>query len=223
MKFNALEEMDKYSPEQAGMFTLKNDGDTARVRVLYESINDVDGSCVHKIRTRSGQYIYVDCLRTYEDPLEMCPLCNCSNDEYKKTMTKIWVPLYDVDNKKTMLWERGKMFWKDVLYPLMVEKGTPFCGHVFTIERHGEAKSMDTTYEFIEDSVDDTILEDFESIPKADDSIVKVKTFEELENFVRTGAFDGSEEAPDIPVRRRGSSDSSDIPTRRGVSRPNIV
>ena len=227
MKFN-MKEVDNYSPDKPGYFTeLKNDGDSCRVRVLYESLEDVDGNCVHRVRTRSGAYVWVDCLRQdYEDPMDVCPFCSCSKDDVKKTYTKFWVPLYLVDKQEIVLWERGKVFWKDVLYPLMVEKGSPFCGHVFIVERHGEAKSMDTTYDFIEDSVDDTILDDFDNIPDAFGLAVQDRSFEELENFVRTGDFSGKEAPPELPIRRRGASadsGSDDIPPRRGVSRPTIA
>lgn len=226
MKFN-MEKVEDFSPDKPGFFTLKNDGDSARVRILYESIGDVDGHLVHRVKTRSGSYVYVDCLRqNYDDPFDLCPLCSSKNDEHKKTIMKFWVPMYNLDKNEVVLWERGKAFWNNVLYPLMVEKGSPFCGHVFIVERHGEAKSMETTYEFVEDGVDDTVLDDFESIPDALGTAIQDRTFEELENFVRTGDFDGKEAAPELPIRRRGSSPDSgndDIPTRRGVSRPTIA
>ena len=38
MKFNASAEIDNYSPETGGYFTLKNDGDSCRVRVLTVSL-----------------------------------------------------------------------------------------------------------------------------------------------------------------------------------------
>ena len=225
MKFS-MEKVEDFSPNKPGFFTLKNDGDSARVRILYESIADVDGYIVHRVKTRNG-YAYVNCLRqNYDDPFDVCPLCASKDEDHKKTVTKFWVPMYNLDKNEVVLWERGKSFWNDVLYPLMVEKGSPFCGHVFIVERHGEAKSMDTTYDFIEDGVDDTVLDDFDSIPDAFGLAVQDRSFEELENFVRTCDFSGKEAAPELPIRRRGASadsGSDDIPPRRGVSRPTIA
>ena len=226
MKFNASAEIDNYSPETGGYFTLKNDGDSCRVRVLYESLNDVDGHCVHKVNLKVGGFKYVDCLREYSDPLDMCPLCSSKNEEDRKLITKIWVPLYKVDSGEAVLWERGKAFCKNVLYPLMVEKGEPFCGHTFTIERHGAAGDTNTTYEFIDNGVDDTVLDDFDEIPDPVGNLIVQKTYEELEKFIQTRSFDDSnDDIPDIPIRKRGSSDNNNgsRPTRMGTTRPNIV
>lgn len=226
MKFNANTEIDNYSPDQAGYFSLKNDGDSCRVRVLYENINNVEGHCVHKVNLKNDGFRYVDCLREYSDPLDACPLCSSKVEADRKLITKIWVPLYKVDSGESVLWERGKQFWKNVLYPIMVEKGEPFCGHTFTIERHGAANDMNTTYEFIDDGVDDTVLDDFDEIPNPVGTIILQKTFEELEKFTETRSFDeaDSDDIPDIPIRRRGTTtESDDAPRRRGTTRPNIV
>ena len=226
MKFNASAEIDNYSPEAVGYFSLKNDGDTCRVRVLYESINDVEGHCVHKVALKNGGFKYVDCLREYSDPLDACPLCSSNVEDDKKLLTKIWVPLYKVDSGEAVLWERGKAFWKKVLYPLMVEKGEPFCGHTFTIERQGAAGDTNTTYEFIDNGVDDTVLDDFDEIPDPVGNLILQKSYEELESFIKTRTFDddsADEDIPDIPIKRRGTSNSGDAPQRRGTTRPNIV
>ena len=221
MKFS-MDDLDKYSPEKKGdYFVLKNDGDSAQVRILYENINDVEGHCVHKVKQKNGFFNYVECLRNYEDPIDCCPLCASKQNGDSKLYSKIWVPLYLTEDSKVVLWERGKSFWKDQLYPLMVEKGEPFCGHVFTIERHGEAGDMETTYELIDEGCDDIRLDDFDEIPNPVGTIILEKTFEELENFVKTRSFEEeSNEVPDLPIRRR-STNGENVP-RRGT-RPNIV
>jgi hypothetical protein len=104
----------------------------------------------------------------------------------------------------------------------MVEKGKPFCGNVFTVERHGQAGDMSTTYECVWEGFDDTVLDDFDSIPDPHDNIILKKTFEELQKFVETRTFD-DDSTPD--VFRRGSNTvagaSNEVATRRrGISRP---
>jgi hypothetical protein len=222
MKFS-MEEFDSYSPELTGYFSLKNDGDTCRVRFMYESMNDLEGHCVHKVNLRNGGFRFVDCLRSYDEPAENCPLCSSPNTDDRKLQSKIWVPIYKVETGEAVLWERGKSFYKNTLYPLMVEKGKPFCGNIFTIERHGAAGDMSTTYEVVFESFDDTVLDDFDEIPNPADNIILSKTYEELEKFVKTRTFD-DDSSPDI--FKRGSSntvagaDSDGIRPRRGISRP---
>ena len=226
MKFNANRDFDNYSPDLAGYFSLKNDGDTARVRFLYEDLNDVEGYCVHRVKDKTGRFHYVDCIRGYSDPLDQCPFCSSPNMEDRKTQAKLWVPLYKVDEGKAVLWDRGKSFYKQ-LSAIMVEKGgSPFCSHVFTIERHGAAGDFDTTYELVDDGEDETVLDDIlaeiETIPTPEGTIVLQKSFEEMQNFVQTRTFnkeDASEE-DDMPIRRREAS--NEIPRRRGTTRPDV-
>lgn len=225
MKFT-MDEIEKYSPDtKAGYFSLKNDGDTAKVVFLYNSINDVEGHCVHKVKLKNGFHTYVECLRNYEDPIECCPLCASKVEGDSKLMTKLWIPMYVVANTpdeedRAVLWERGKNFWKDQLYPLMVEKGEPFCSNWFLIERHGEAGDIETTYEITHTGSNSITLDNFDEIPTPIGTIIQEKTFEELENFVKTRSFDPAD--IDIPVRRE-RRDPGDIPVRRGTTRPNIV
>lgn len=222
MKMKASE-MEKVAPVSAGtkFFALKNDGDTCRVRVLFEKISDVNSHCVHSIKLANGFRTNVECLKsTYDDPDDVCPLCNSSNPEYKKTYNKFWLPLYKVDEGETCMWERGLKFWKEVIGPLMVKVGTPFCGHIFTIERNGEAGSVDTTYEFLEEGFDDTVLDDFDEIPTEDGHFVFEYTYDQMENFLKTGSFEISD-VPELP-RRRTPGAAEETPQRRGV-RPNMV
>ncbi len=227
MKFNMAADAENYSPStNTGYFSLKNDGDSARVRICYENINDVEGHCVHRVKTNNG-FKYVECLREYNDPLDMCPLCSSDNMEDRKLLSKIWIPIYKLDDNEIVLWERGKQFWQKEFYPLMVEKGEPFCANVFTIVRHGEANNMETTYEFISEGCDDTTLDDFEDIPSPTGTLVLEKTFEELESFLKTRSFDGEQknsDTSDFPRRRTSTSNDVDsLPRRRGTSRPNIT
>ena len=226
MKFS-MEEFDNYSPDLgAKFFSLKKNGDTARVRILYETMNDVTGSAVHKVNLKNGGFRFVECLRTYEDPQDCCPLCSSSVENDRKLQSRIWVPMYLTDTGETVLWERGKSFWKNQLYPLMVQHGKPFCGNVFTIERVGEAGDINTTYEFTFEGFDEKTLDDFDEVPSAD-SLVLSKSFEELEQFVKTRTFDsvedGSGEAPDPFARPRNQvNGEGQAIKRRGISKPDV-
>ena len=224
MKFS-MEEFDSYSPDLgASFFSLKNNGDKCRVRILYETMNDVQGSCVHKVNLKTGGFRFVECLRTYEDPQDACPLCSSPVMEDRKLQSRIWVPMYKVDTGEVVLWERGKSFWKNQLYPLMVQYGKPFCGNVFTIERVGEAGDINTTYEFIHEGYDEKTLDDFDTVPSAD-NIILTKTFEELEDFVSRRTFDTNADNNSVPdpfSRPNNSVNGGGAIKRRGTSRPDV-
>ena len=65
------DEVDKYGGQGgAGFFSLKDDGDTARVRFMYNGIDDVEAFAVHQIEGEDGRKRYVNCLREYRQPLD---------------------------------------------------------------------------------------------------------------------------------------------------------
>ena len=228
MKFNAKNDLEKYAPDQTGYFSLKDDGDSCRVRFLYESLDDVEGYCVHRVKDKYGNFKYVNCIRDYNDPLDVCPCCSSTEDADRKTITKFWIPLYKVDEHEAVLWDRGKAFYKQ-LATLMVEKGgAPFCGHVFTIERHGKAGDMETSYELIDEGVDETVLDDIleeiENIPTPEGSLLMDFDYDTMKKVIETRSFKPTSETDnipeDIPIRRRERSTTDDIPRRRGIQRP---
>ena len=57
----------------AGYFSLKNDGDSKKVRIMYNGVDDIFACVVHKVTFPNGSFRYVDCLRqSYEDPMDVC-------------------------------------------------------------------------------------------------------------------------------------------------------
>lgn len=222
MKFT-MEQFDDYSPDSYGFFSLKNNHEKCRVRFLYESLNDVDGRSCHKVALKGGGFRYVDCLRTYDEPADTCPFCVSDVTDDRKLISRIWVPILKVDKDEMCLWERGKSFWQKQLYPLMVEKGQPFCGNVFTIERNGEPGDINTTYDITFEGFDDTVIDDFEEIPTAD-NVVLTKSYDEMTKFLRTRTFDDDTAQSGSDRRNSVAGDAPEFPTRsrRGV-RPNTL
>lgn len=183
----------------AGYFTLKNDGDVARVRFMYSGIDDVDGYAVHEVEI-DGKKRYVNCIRNYNDPVDKCPFCKAKM--YQRA--KLFIPLYDVDDGRVKLWERGKKYFSKITslcarYPDLVS-------HVFEIERNGKAGSTQTTYEIYEVDHDDTKLSDLPEPLDILGNVVLDKTAEEMEQFLSTGSFDDG----GAGVRRRSTSDDSE-------------
>lgn len=199
-RFN-VNDADKFGGQGGGgFFSLKNDNDVARVRILYDSIEDVDGLSVHQVDI-DGKKRYANCKREYGDPVSSCPFCNSG----MFTTVKFFIPLYDVDTQNVVFWERGKKFGAKISslcarYPHLYR-------HEFDIERHGKVGDTQTTYEIYEVGESDVNLEDFE-VPKVLGGLVLDKSTDEMESYLSTGAF--PEEGGSAPIRRRGDSRPTD-------------
>lgn len=192
-----VNEADNYGGNGGGgYFSLKNHMDTAQVRFLYDKIEDVEGYAVHEVEI-NGKKRAVNCLRDYGAPIDDCPFCKAK----MAVRAKYYIPLYDVTNNRSVIWERGKQFGAKLSglcarYPHLYQR-------VFEIERHGAAGDKETTYEiFPTDGVDENLnLEDFEK-PEVLNAVVLNKTADEMQYYVDRGIF------PDdtsTPVRRNNN------------------
>lgn len=208
-RFRAGEEEHYGGTGGAGFFSLKNDKDVAVVRFMYDSVDDVDGYAVHQVEI-DGRNRYVNCLREYSDPIDVCPFCRAKMFQ----VAKLFIPLYNVDTGNVQVWDRGKRFFSRMTglcarYPHTVS-------HTFEIERHGKAGSADTTYEIYETGQDETTLEDLPEIPKVLGGIVLDKTAEEMEAYLKDGNFPSGTEEEIRP--RRTSTSSTELPRRTPTS-----
>ena len=191
-----------------GYFSLKNDKDVARVRFMYEGVEDVEGYAVHEIKI-GDRKVYVNCLRDYNDPLDKCPFCAA----HKPQAAKLFIPLYNVDTGRVQVWERGKKFFGKISglcsrYPNLVS-------HQFDIERNGAAGSTQTTYEIYEVGQDKTALEDLPELPQILGGIVLEKSADDMEYFLQEEVFPPEDdEAP----RRREFRQNDRQPERRTPS-----
>jgi hypothetical protein len=202
-------EADKYGSTSSGgsYFSLKNDGDKAEVRLLGRDMNDFPGYSVHEVEV-GDRTVLVNCLREYNDPIDVCPFCAAK----KKIQAKIYIPLYNYDDGEIQMWNRGKSFIRTL---------SSYCAHnkdvsevVTEIERQGKAGDMKTTYglykvDMIAD--DEKSLEDMQDeIPEVLGRYVFDKTADDMEYYLKHGDFP-SEDSDDAPVRRRGrDKDDSD-------------
>ena len=193
-----VNDADRYGGQGGGgYFSLKNHKDKARVRFLYDGIEDVQGYSVHEV-THNGKKRYVNCLREYGDPVDVCPMCKSGSP----VRAKYFVPLYDLDKGTQVTWERGKKFGSKLSslcshFPNLVS-------HTFEIERNGEAGSTDTTYEIYplpDDPADaEMSLGDFDVEPVLG-GLVLSKTAEEMEAYLRRGSFPEGQTEGEYPRR----------------------
>lgn len=205
-------EADNYGNGNNGsFFSLKNDMDVAHVRFMYNNIEDVIGYAVHEIEV-DGKKRYVNCLRSYNEPVDNCPLCAAKLG----VKAKIFIPLYDIDDNEIKIWDRGKSYLAKL--SSLTARYNPLVSMPFEIERRGKKGDTNTTYETYPMERDDITLEDLPEIPQVLGTIILDKTYEELDIYLTEGAFpktveDEVEEAP----RSRQTAPSR---TPQATSRP---
>lgn len=209
-RFN-YQDSDNYGNSSSNFFSLKDDGDVARVRFMYNDLKDVVGYAVHEIEV-DGNKRYVNCLRSYNEPKSKCPCC--ANDYMQKA--KIYVPLYNVDTKEVQLWERGKKFLGKLqsICTRYARQDSPLVNHIFEIERNGKKGDQQTTYEVYEVGSDGTTLQDLPEVIEPLGNVILDKSYDELDSYVRTGSFATQQ----VPTRRVDTSEEYSrrtVPSRR--------
>ena len=209
-RFNT-ETADHYGGQGGGgYFSLKNDKDVAQVRFMYNSIDDVEGYAVHQVEI-DGKKRYVNCLREYNQPVDDCPFCKAK----MYTVAKVFVPIYNIDEDRVQVWERGKKFISKISsicarYPDVVS-------HKFEIERNGKAGDTSTTYEIFEVGKDDTTLEDLPEQRDVLGTLVLDKSADDMEFYLDNEYF--PPEGDEMPVRRNRRNDSESENERSGSRR----
>lgn len=201
-------------------FSLKNDKDVARVQFMMDNLDDLDVFACHKVKIGDKER-YVDCLRTYDEPIDKCPLC-AAGIPVKPVR---FVIMYQHDDSKVKIWERGKNFIAKL--QSLCNRYQPLSDYVFEIERNGKAGDMATRYEiFPMDRVEPVDLTEIEK-PELLGGLILEKDAEEMDIYLDTGNFPATDEtAPaesqparrGAPAGRRASEESSPAP-RGGVSR----
>lgn len=171
------------SGSSTNYFKLANDGDTAKVRFMYNTMNDIEGLAVHQVELPDGRRKYVNCIREYDEPIDNCPLCKSGS----RAMPKLFLKLYNEDEGQVQIWERGVTFFKKLNG--LCKRHKPLVGSLIEIERNGKKGDTKTTYETYDEDDDGTTLEDLPEAPEILGTIVLDKTYEEIEAFVETGDF----------------------------------
>jgi len=201
-RFNASESANYGGQGGGGFFSISENKGVKRVRFLYNNENDIEGFSVHEVDIDDKKR-YVNCLRTYRDPVDMCPFCR----EKIKTQVKLLIPVYNVDEDQVQVWDRGKK---------MFEKMSSLCSryankdnlvqHIFEVERNGKPKDTNTTYEIYEVEKDDTQLEDFEDdMPKLLGGLVLEKSADDMEYYLEEKEFPPEDDGEEATTRRRSS------------------
>lgn len=174
-------------------FGLKNDGDSAIVRLLIDTPMDFDLVSVHDVEV-NGKRRKVGCIK---DTTHRCPLCEAGN--YARVKLFIHMLHYTQDETGKLVaqpkvWERPGNYCRELADT--IDGCGPFSNNVSKVTRIGAAGSTTVRYNIIhtlnpntysEDiyKKDTTALDNYHAIGH----IVMDKTAEEMTAFLETGEF----------------------------------
>lgn len=186
----------------AGWFQLKDDRDTAKVRFMYNTVDDMSMNVVHEAEV-NGKKRYINCIRTHDEPVDNCPLCRAG---YKQQV-KMFIPVFNEDANEVQFWSKGRTFASQLVS--LASRYNPLCATVMEIERQGRKGEQTTRYQIYPDKTDNTTLDDMPEVPDIIGGIVMDKGFDELEQFVSRGSFPNDEKIErreEGTIQRRGTN-----------------
>ena len=190
-------------------FSLQDDGDIARVRMLYDQPDgsDLDYFLLHEVEIDDKKR-YVNCLAVDEEGdlhPEDCPLCNRGF----KRIEKLFIQLYDEDDGVVKTWDRGKSFVPKLL--TYVNRYGSLVEQPIEIERQGKRGNKKTTYDLFQLEKDNAVLEDYPEKQELLGSLILDLSEEQIEEVIDgTFSLDDNSSKP----KRRGRQQS-----RRASSR----
>lgn len=135
--------------QRVGYFSLRNNGQEAIVRFMYDSPDDFVFADVHKVQV-ADKLRTILCVGTPSDPAGTCPLCASGNQ--RKTSFYIYIVEYVKDeNGKVVgvpkVWERSASYARK-LVEYFNEYG-PLSDIVFKVKRNGATGDKNTTYDIM--------------------------------------------------------------------------
>lgn len=209
----SYEESEFYGAPKSNYFSLKDDGDTAKIRFLINDLRDLQGVSVHEVQVGDNKRIDVECLRAYNEPVDKCPLCA---NNYP-TNAKLFIPVYDEGSKESKIWTRGRTFFNKM--SSLCARYNPLVSTLFEVERRGKKGDKGTTYETYVVKTDESRIEDFPEI-NADGTAFQVKTAREMEYYLDTGSFPEKNTKAEEPIERRGANRDEVAPRRTSREMP---
>ena len=133
-------------PTWVKYFSLKNDGDEAIVRFMYNDPSELDICDIHTIKGVAFDTKY-SCLRSPKDPLENCPLCKAGVKTDRRVYLKMLQYFPDGNGGirvEPRVWERSPRYVATI--KTLMDEYAPICDYVFKVKRSGAAGSTQTTY-----------------------------------------------------------------------------
>ncbi len=183
---------------QVGFLMLRNDGDEAIVRFMYDSVEQFDIHTVHTNVKVGERFREVNCLRDPSDPVDNCPFCQAQMPLQQKFVIKM--TQYVIDNTtnqitaKPVVWERSVAYARTLKGYL--DNYGPLTDILCKIIRHGKAGDQRTTYEIIPNlnkniypdklyPKNPEIFGDYDPLGR----LIYDKNFSEMTTYLQTGNF----------------------------------
>lgn len=193
----AIGEIEKYSNNSNTNFLkLEDDKDTVKVRFMYNTIDDVQLDVVHEVEVGDKKR-YVNCLRSYDEPVDNCPLCKSGS----RPQVKLFIPVFNEDVGEVQFWQRGKSFISQLSG--LCNRYNPLVGTEVEIERNGKKGDQTTRYQLYPGKSDDTKLEDLPEVPDTINGFVLDKSYDELTSYVESGTFELPQQRTSEIIQRR--------------------
>ena len=219
MAFFKANEADNYGGTGGtGFFGIANDKEQKSVRFLYNTIDDVQGMSVHRVKVGDKDR-YVNCLRDYNSPVDDCPFCKAKYP----VQARLFVPVYNIEEDAVQIWDRGKtMFSKmSALCSRYVTDGKALVNSIFDVQRNGKPHDMKTQYEIYYVKSDNTEIEDLPEYPDILGGLVLDKSFEDMQMYVQDGKFpdtpgNNNHVADEMPIRRRSAERRTPATSNQG-------
>lgn len=211
------EDVDKYGTDSE-FLKLQNDGDMVTAQLLISDMDDIDIYVCHNVEVGkwdngNAKTRFVNCLRDYDDPLDVCPLCAAG----LKQQVVMMLAMVDHDDRKIKIWNRGKTFIPKIKN--FINRWGDMTQKPVDIIRNGKKGDMSTTYD-IQISPCEPIDVSQYTKPKFLGGYILDKKPQEMQTYLDTGSFPNTDidvsSADDTQVRRRNTEP---LPSRRGASR----
>lgn len=192
---SAMNNETSFDSNRVKLFSLKNDGDEAIVRILHDSVNDFDILTTHPI-TVGGKYRSISCLREPRDPMDKCPLCKNGT----KVQSRIFIHMIQyVTNEQGQVVPQPVVWERSIAYATKlkgdIDEYGPLSQCIFKIRRNGKAGDKNTTYEMklgnpnMYNEANYPLVADGFKDYSVCGTLVLDKTYEEISMFITNGTF----------------------------------
>ena len=131
---------------RVGYFSLRDDGDEAIVRFVYNDPSEFEVYTVHPV-TIDGKFRKVNCINDLRLGVHSCPLCAAGVQLQQRFYIRLIEYTRDENGNivpQARIWERPASYMQ-ILTNLFTEYG-PLCDNVFKVKRSGARGDMQTSY-----------------------------------------------------------------------------
>ena len=146
--YGSFNDLVNLKPKRGGKFFSLKNGEEARVRFLYNRLeDDMHFFWVHELQ--NAPYTTYVCPNQTDEKVASCKWCEEHRDTNPR-VARVILALYNLDANEIQYWKRTYQFTQERVIPLLQEienNGQPCSAQVYKIKRMGD--SRDTTYTVI--------------------------------------------------------------------------